>query len=166
LNSSKRFDAISDEAIRGNYNFDISDDAIHELAPAILLGKQSSEFTLNQSKYAYRVKGGKDGYLYYKKRANDSWILIANWCLYGLYIVIRYRKPLWLRSMYRSLFSKMNFVSIAFSDHSIEAMGTDGQILGGRRLRLSPPFTFEEVMMEKFGYSLQKAEVLRSKLNL
>jgi hypothetical protein len=157
---------MSDEAIRGNYNFDISDDVIHELAPAILLSKQSSEFTLNQGKYAYRVKGGKDGYLYYKKRANDSWILIANWCLYGLYIVIRYRKPLWLRSMYQSLFSKMNFVSIAFSDHSIEAMGTDGQILKGRRLRLSPPFAFEEVMMEKFGYSLQKAEVLRSKLNL
>ena len=157
---------MSDEAIRGNYNFDISDDAIHELAPAILLSKQSSEFTLNQGKYAYRVKGGKDGYLYYKKRANDSWILIANWCLYGLYIVIRYRKPLWLRSMYQSLFSKMNFVSIAFSDHSIEAMGTDGQILKGRRLHLSPPFAFEEVMMEKFGYSLQKAEVLRSKLNL
>jgi len=157
---------MSDEAIRGNYNFDISDDAIHELAPAILLSKQSSEFTLNQGKYAYRVKGGKDGYLYYKKRANDSWILIANWCLYGLYIVIRYRKPLWLRPMYRSLFSKMNFASIAFSDHSIEAMGTDRQILRGRRLRLSPPFTFEEVMMEKFGYPLQKAEVLRSKLNL
>jgi len=157
---------MSDEAIRGHYNIDISDDVIHELAPAILLSKQSSEFTLNQGKYAYRVKGGKDGYLYYKKRANDSWILIANWCLYGLYIVIRYRKPLWLRSMYQSLFSKMNFVSIAFSDHSIEAMGTDGQILKGRRLRLSSPFAFEEVMMEKFGYSLQKAEVLRSKLNL
>jgi len=157
---------MSDEAITGVYNSDISDDAIHELAPSILLSEQSSEFTLNQGKYAYRVKGGKDGHLYYKKRANDSWILIANWCLYGLYIVIRYRKPLWLRPMYRSLFSKMNFVSITFSDHSIGAMGTDGQILRGRRFRLSPPFTFEEVMMERFGYSPQKVEMLRSKLNL
>jgi len=48
---------MSDEAITANYNSDILDDAIHELAPAILLSEQSSEFTLNQGKYAYRVKG-------------------------------------------------------------------------------------------------------------
>jgi len=156
---------MSDEAITANYNSDILDDAIHELAPAILLSEQSSEFTLNQGKYAYRVKGGKDGYLYYKKKANDRWVLIANWCFYGLYIAIRYRKPLWLRPMYQNLFSKMNFVSIAFSDHSIEVMGTDGQILRGRRFRLSPPLALEEVMMEKFGYSPQKVEMLRTKLN-
>jgi len=155
-----------DRAAISIYDFEFSDETIHEVAAAILLSQEDSEFTLNQGKYAYRVKGGKDGYLYYKKRANDSWTLIANWCLYGLYIVIRYRKPLWLRPMYRSLFSKMNFVSIAFSNHNIEAIGTDGQILRGRRLRLSPPFAFEEVMMEKFGYSPQKVEVLRSKLNL
>jgi len=67
--------------------------------------------------------------------------------------------------MYQNLFSKMNFVSIAFSDHSIEVMGTDGQILRGRRFRLSPPLALEEVMMEKFGYSPQKVEMLRTKLN-
>jgi len=157
---------MSDEAITGNYNFGISDDAIHELAASILLSEQRSEFALNQAKYAYRVKGWKDGHLYYKKRDNGGWILIANWCLYGLYVVIRYRKPLWLRPMYRSLFSKMNFVSITFSDYSIGAMGTDGQILRGRRFRLSPPFAFGEVVMEGFGYSPQKVEMLRSKLNL
>jgi hypothetical protein len=149
-----------------NYDFDISDDAIHELAPSILLSEQSSEFTLNQSKYVYRVRGGRDGYLYYKKRASDNWILIANWCFYGLYIVVRYRKPVWLRPMYRSLFAKMNFVSVTFFDHSIELVSTEGEILRSRRVRLSPPFALTEVMTEKFGYSEEKIEALRSKLNL
>ena len=157
---------MPDKAIAENYNFDIFDDGIHELAPATLLSEQSSEFTLNQGKYVYRVKGGKDGYLYYKKRASDNWILIANWCFYGLYIVIRYRKSLWLRSMYRSLFRKMNFVSVTFFDHSIELVGTEGEILRSRRFRLSPPFALTKVMTEKFGYSEEKIEVLRSKLNL
>ena len=157
---------MSDKAIVRNYNFDISDDAIHEFAPAILLSEQSSEFTLSQGKYTYRVKGGKDGYLYYKKKASDNWILIANWCFYGLYIAVRYRKPLWLRPMYRGLFAQMNFVSVVFHDYGIEAVGIDGESLRGRRLRLSPPFAFEEVMMEKFGYSLQKVEDLKVKLKL
>jgi len=157
---------MSDEAITGVYNFDISDDAIHELAPSILLSEHSSEFTLNQGKYAYRVKGGKDGHLYYKKRASDNWILIANWCFYGLYIVVRYRKPVWLRPMYRSLFAKMNFVSVTFFNHSIELVSTEGEILRSRRFRLSPPFALTEVMTEKFGYSEEKIEALRSKLDL
>ena len=155
-----------DEAIAGNYDFAISDDAIHEIAPAILLGEQRLEFTLGQGRYAYWVKGGKDGYLRYKKKASDSWILIANWCFYGLYIVVRYRKPLWLRPMYRSLFDKMNFVSVVFHDHSIEVVGVDGGGLRGRKLRLSPSSAFEEVMMEKFGYSLGKVEDLKLKLKL
>lgn len=148
------------------HNFDILDDFIHELAPAILLSEQSSEFTLSQGKYIYRVRGGRDGYLYYKKRASDNWILIANWCFYGLYIVIRYRKSLWLRLMYRSLFRKMNFVSVTFFDHSIELVGTEGEILRNRRFRLSPPFALTKVMTEMFGYSEEKIEVLGSKLNL
>jgi len=148
------------------YIFDIFDDFIHEFAPAILLSDQSSEFTLSQGKYVYRVKGGRDGYLYYKKRASDNWILIANWCFYGLYIVIRYRKSLWLRSMYRSLFAKMNFVSVTFSDHSVELVGTEGGILRSRRFRLSPPFALSKVMTERFGYSEEKIEALRSKLTL
>jgi hypothetical protein len=147
---------MSDEAIIRNYNFDISDNAIHELATSMLLSEQRLELTLNQAKYAYQVKGGKDGHLYYKRRADGDWILIANWCLYGLYIVIRYRKPLWLRPMYRSL----------FSNYSMGAMGTDGQIFISRRFRLSPPFDLTKVMTEKFGYSEEKIEDLRSKLNL
>jgi len=149
-----------------NYNFDIFDDGIHELAPAILLSEQSSEFTLSQGKYTYQVRGGRDGYLYYKKRASDNWILIANWCFYGLYIVIRYKKSLWLKPMYESLFRKMNFVSVTFFDHSIELVGTGGEILRSRRFRLSPPFALNKVMSEKFGYSEEKIEALRSKLNL
>ena len=149
-----------------NYNFDIFDDGIHELAPAILLSEQSSEFTLSQGKYTYQVRGGRDGYLYYKKRASDNWILIANWCFYGLYIVIRYRKLLWLRLMYRSLFRKMNFVSVTFLDHSVALVGTEGEILRSRRFRLSPPFALSKVTTEKFGYSKEKIEAIRSKLNL
>jgi len=148
------------------YDFDISDGFIHELASAILLSEQSSEFTLNHGKYAYRVRGGNDGHLYYKKGTSDNWILIANWCFYGLYIVVRYRKPAWLRPMYQSLFAKMNFVSVTFFDHSIELVGTEGEILKGRRFRLSPPFALTKVMSEKFGYSEEKIEALRSKLNL
>ena len=155
-----------DKATAENYNFDIFDDFIHELAPAILLGERDTECILTQGKYVYRVRGGRDGYLYYKKRASDNWVLIANWCFYGLYIVIRYRKSLWLRPMYRSLFRKMNFVSVTFFDHSIELVGTEGEILRSRRFRLSPPFALNKVMTEKFGYSEEKIEALRSKLNL
>jgi len=148
------------------YDFNISDDFIHELAPAILLSERSSEFTLSQGKYVYRVRGGSDGYLYYKKGVSDNWVLIANWCFYGLYIVVRYRKPIWLKPMYQSLFAKMNFVSVTFFDHSIELVGTEGEILRGRRFRLSPPFSLNKVMTEKFGYSEEKIEAIKSKLNL
>lgn len=148
------------------YNFDISDDFIHALAPAILLSDQSSEFTLTQSKYAYRVRGGSDGCLHYKKEASDNWVLIANWCFYGLYIVVRYRKPVWLKPMYQSLFAKMNFVSVTFFDHSIELVGREGEILRGRRFRLSPPFALSKVMTEKFGYTQEKIEELKAKLDL
>jgi len=148
------------------YDFDISDDFIHELAPSILLSEQSSEFTFSQGKYAYRVRGGSDGYLHYKKGASDNWILIANWCFYGLYIVVRYRKPVWLKPMYQSLFAKMNFVSVSFFDHSIELVGTEGEILRGRRFRLSPPSALSEVMTEKFSYTQEKVEELKAKLYL
>ena len=148
------------------YDFDISDDFIHELAPSILLSEQSSEFTLSQGKYAYRIRGESDGYLHYKKGASDNWILIANWCFYGLYIVVRYRKPVWLKPMYQSLFAKMNFVSVSFFDHSIELVGTEGEILRGRRFRLSPPSALSEVMTEKFSYTQEKVEELKAKLYL
>jgi hypothetical protein len=148
------------------YDFDISDDFIHELAPAILLSDQGSEFTLSQGKYAYRVKGGKDGHLYYKRGASDNWILIANWCFYGLYIVVRYRKPIWLKPMYQSLFAEMNFVSVTFFDHSIELVSTEREILRSRRFRLSPPFALSKVMTENFGYTQEKVEKLKARLHL
>ncbi len=160
------FDAVLDKAIVECCSFDIFDDAIHELAPTILLSKQSSEFTLSQGKYTYRVRGGKDGYLYYKKMTSNNWILVANWCFYGFYMVVRYRKPAWLRPMYRSLFRKMNFVSVTFFDHSIELVSTEREILRSRRFRLSPPFALTKVMTEEFGYSEEKIEALRSELNL
>ncbi len=155
-----------DKAIVETCNFDIFDDAIHELAAAILLGERDTECILTQGKYVYRVKGGKDGYLYYKRRASDNWILIANWCFYGLYIVVRYRRSVWLKPMYQSLFTKMNFVSVTFFDHSIELVGTERGVLRGRRFRLSPPFALSRVMTEKFGYTQEKVEELKATLYL
>ena len=148
------------------YDFAISDDFIHELVSAILLGDQSSEFMLTQGRYAYRVRGGSDGHLYYEKGASDKWILIANWCFYGLYIVVRYRKPVWLRPMYQNLFAKMNFVSVTFFDNSIELVGTEGEILSSRKFRLSPPSALSRVMTEKFGYTQEKVEELEATLCL
>ncbi|MBA7659751.1 hypothetical protein ES703_67743 [subsurface metagenome] len=153
-----------DRAIR-SYSFDASDETIHELAAAILLSKEDTEIVLAQGEYAYKVKGGEDGYLCYRK-GNREWILVANWCFYGLYIVVRYRKPTWLRSMYRSLFNQMNFTSVTFSDSSIALVGTDGETMRSRRFRLSPPHSLEEVMSEKFGYSPQKVEDLKLKLGI
>jgi len=153
-----------DTIMIGNHNFEFSDEAIHELAVAILLSKEDSEIVLAQDEYSYKVKGGEDGYLCYRK-SNREWILVASWCFYGLYIVVRYRKPAWLGPMYRSLFNQMNFRSVTFSDSSIELVGTDGEILRGRRLRLCPPSAFRKVMASKFGYTQEEAEALKAKLN-
>jgi len=149
-----------------NYNFDISDDTIHKVAVAVLLSRQDSEFILTQGNYAYQVKGGDSGYLYYRKGDGDKWVLVANWCFYGLYIVVRYRKPVWLRPMYESLFSKMNFVLVTFQDYSIELVASDGQILRSRRFRLSPPSAFNRVMSEQFGFSEEKIQLLKKEMEL
>ena len=147
-----------------NYNFDVSDEAIHKLAVVLLLSRYDSELTLTQGNFAYWVKGGKSGHLYYKKRNSDKWVLIANWCFYGLYIVVRYRKPVWLRPMYESLFAKMNFVSTTFQDYSIELIDSDGQTLRSRRFRLSPPSAFDKVMSEKFSYPEDQIHLLKTKV--
>lgn len=154
------------QRMTGIMHFDVPDNSIHEFAANTLLCNEDLPYILAQGEYAYWVKGGDDGYLYYKKGTGENWILVANWCFYRLYIAIRYRKPLWLVPMYRSLFAKMHFVSILFNDHSIEIVGPDGESLKGRRFRLSPPSAFTEVMTEKFGYSVQKAEDLKLTLNL
>jgi hypothetical protein len=149
-----------------NYDFDVLDDFAHELAATILLSERDTEFFITRDKYAYRVRGGSDGHLYYRRGASDNWVLIANWCFYGLYIVVRYRKPAWLRPMYRSLFAKMNFVSVTFFDHSIELVSTERETLRSRRFRLTPPFALSKVTGEKFGYTQEKVEELKAKLHL
>lgn len=148
-----------------NYSFFGSDEAIYEIATAILLSKEDAEIVLEEGDYFYKVKGGEGGHLFYRK-GNRDWVLIANWCFYGLYIVVRYRKPLWLRPMYQSLFAQMNFVSVTFHDHSIELVDTSGEILRSRRFRLSPPKALEKVMADKFGYSPQKVEDLKVKVGI
>ncbi len=140
--------------------FCVSDDSIHKFASTILLSKYESELVLKQGDFYYLVKGGKSGHLYYRKRDRE-WILIVNWCFYGLYIVVRYRKPVWLSPMYESLFAKMNFVSTIFDDYSIEIVGTDGQILRSRRCRLSPPSAFDKVMLEEFGFPEEQIQRLK-----
>ncbi len=147
-------------------NYEASDETIHEFAVAHLLGESNSELTLVQGNYAYKVSGGKGGLLYYRKGAKNDWILIANWCFYGLYIAVRYRKPVWLRPMYKSLFDRMNFVSVAFDDYSIELLGTDGQKLRSRKFRLSPPKALDKVMSEKFGYFEEKIRLLKKEMHL
>jgi len=155
---------VDDRVAVRNHNFDISDDTIHRFAVTLLLSSYSSKYALTQGSYTYRVKGGDDGYLYYKKGNDGNWVLIANWCFYGLYIVVRYRKPVWLRPMYESLFAKMSFVSVNFQDYSIELVSSDGQTLRSRRFRLSPPSAFGKVMSEKFGYSEEQVHFLKARV--
>ncbi|MBI2328343.1 MAG: hypothetical protein HYU85_01635 [Chloroflexi bacterium] len=147
-------------------NYEASDETIHKFAATLLLSKYESELILTQGKYAYKVKSGNGGHLYYKKGNTGEWVLIANWCFYGLYIVVRYRKPVWLRPMYETLFAGMNFVATIFDEHSIEIVGTDGQILRSRRFRLSPPSALDKVMSEKFGYAEEKILRLKTELEL
>ena len=147
-----------------NYRFDTSDETIHKFVVAHLLSGYDSELILTQGNYAYRVKGGDEGYLRYKKGYSDKWVLIANWCFYSLYIVVRYRKPVWLRPMYENLFAKMHFTSVSFEDYSIELVGSDRQTLRSRRFRLSPPLAFSKVMAEKFGFSEEKIKVLKAEI--
>lgn len=146
--------------------FAISNDSVHKFAVSFLLSRYNSELILTQGNFSYKVMGGQSGHLYYKKRNSEEWILIANWCFYGLYIVIRYRKPIWLRQMYTILFSRMNFTSIIFDDYSIELLDTDGQKLRSRRFRLSPPLAFNKVMSEQFNFTEDKIKLLKREFGL
>ncbi|MCL0057545.1 hypothetical protein M1N05_00545 [Dehalococcoidales bacterium] len=154
-----------DRAFIINHNFGVADDTIHKFAVAHLLSRDESEFMLTQGNFAYQVRGGNSGYLLYKDGDRD-WVRIADWCLYGLYIVVRYRKPVWLRPMYETLFARMNFVATIFDNYSIEIVGTDGQILRSRRFRLSPPSAFNRVMSEKFGFSEEQIQLLKKEMKL
>ena len=157
---------MEDKAFALNFNSAISDESIHRFAAAHLLSKYDSELILTQGNFAYQVKGGNSGYLSYKKGNSDKWVSIADWCFYGLYIVVRYRKSIWLRPMYETLFARMNFVATIFNDYSIEIVGTDGQILRSRRFRLSPPSALSRVMSEKFGFSEEKIQLLKKEMEL
>lgn len=149
-----------------NRIFEIRDETIHKFAVTLLLSRYEAECILKQGKYAYTVKGGTDGHLYYRRGETGKWVLIANWCVYRLYIVVRYRKPTWLRPMYKSLFTKMNFPSVTFQDYSIELVSSDGYTLRSRRFRLSPPSAFTKVMSENFGFSEEKIQLLKKEMDL
>lgn len=156
---------MEDKTFTINYDSDLSDETIHKLAAAYLLSRYDSELILTQGNYAYKVSGGKGGELYYRKGTNREWVSIANWSFYGAYIVVRYRKAIWLRPMYESLLAKMKFTSVTFDDYSIELSGSDGT-LRSRRFRLSPPLAFDKVISEKFGYSEEQIQHLKTELSL
>ena len=155
---------MEDKAFAINFNSAISDESIHRFAVAHLLSSYDSELILTRGNFAYQVKGGNSGYLSYKKGNSDKWVSIADWCFYGLYIVVRYRKPTWLRPMYETLFDGMNFVATIFDEYSIEIVATNGGILRSRRFRLSPPLAFDKVMLEQFGFSEEKIQHLKTEL--
>jgi hypothetical protein len=157
---------MEDKTFTISYNSDVSDESIHRFAVALLLSRYDSELILTQGKYEYWVEGGKSGHLYYRKQNSDKWILIAIWCFYGLYIVVNYRKPIWLRPMYRNLFTRMNFISIIFDEYNIELVGSDGQTLKSRKFRLSPPSALDKVMSEQFNLSKDKIQFLKNELGL
>jgi hypothetical protein len=157
---------MPDRPVARSRDFDTSGEVIHRLAAATLLGDEESELTLTDGTYSYLVRGGENGHLYYGKAPGGDWISIANWCFYGLFVVVRYRRPLWLRPMYRSLFAQMNFVSVDFYDHGIQLIGRSGEVLKGRRLRLSPPSALEKVMIGRFHYAPEKVQELKLSLNM
>lgn len=157
---------MEDSAFTINYNSNVSDESIHKFAATYLLSRYDSELILTQGNFSYQVSGGNGGYLRYKKGNSDKWVLIADWCFYGLYIVVRYRKATWLKPMYKFLFSKMNFASIIFDEYSIELVGSDGQILRSRRFRLSPPSAFDKVMSEQFNFPEDKIQFLKREIGL
>ncbi len=157
---------MEDKIFTIDFNYDISNESIHKFAVSFLLGRYDSELILMQGDFSYKVSGGQDGHLYYNKHNREKWILIANWCFYRLYMVVRYRKPIWLRKMYSILFSRMNFTSITFDDYSIELLCSDGQKLRNRRFRLSPPLAFDKVMSEQFNFTESKIELLKKEFGL
>ncbi len=143
-----------------------SDDTIHKLAVEAILGKEAREKIYKQKEYAYKIKGGEDGHLYYKKGGSGSWILVANWYSYGFYLTVRYRKSPWLRAFYERLFEKMEFFSVDFCTDGFELLRTDGTMLKGRKLNLSPPGYFEKYLAENFRLRPKDIGEIRSKLNI
>ncbi|GER92538.1 hypothetical protein A45J_0254 [hot springs metagenome] len=153
---------LDDKLYEIDFGYNIN--AIHEWAVSILFSDEKEELILKSINYEYRVSGGKGGHLFYKRLSWNRWILIANWCLYGAYMVVRYRKPVWLRPMYEMLFRSMNFSSICFHNNVIELHMPDGCILRIRRLRLSPPNSPDIVLKERFNFSKEKIATLKAKL--
>lgn len=132
--------------------FNVGDLRIHDVAVDVLLGSGTKEVELRQGDFAYCVKGGDAGHLQYRKKGIRDWVLVANWCFYGAYVVVRYRKVVWLRPMYEHLFSAMNYTILAFGLHSIELLANDGSILTCRQRSFSPPGALRAVLEKKLGF--------------
>lgn len=125
--------------------FDRNDSSIHEFAAYALLTKPKESIILQQSPYAYELDPGS---LYYKKESYRDWVLVANWCLYGAYILIRYKRAVWLKPFYEALFKRMNFLHVSFNKYCIEVLDTNGHFRSSRIFRLSPPGGLEVALSE------------------
>ena len=128
--------------------FNSGDSSIHQFAAYGLLSKSKEEFVLRQGACTYKLCWGG---LYYKKESYSSWVLIANWCFYDAYILIRYKRAVWLRPLYEALFKRMNFLHISFNKYCIEVLDTNGHFQSSRIFRRSPPGGLQSAMAEVYA---------------
>lgn len=142
------------------------DKSLHSAAAELLLSKKKCRYILKQGLYSYKIEGGTDGCLYYRKGSSGDWIDIARWGFYGAYLRVLYRKPFWLRPMYESLFTKMNFASVTFGEYSISVTDTEGNTIHHRRFRLIPPGAMTKMLVDRFRFTEEHAERVLSELKM
>jgi len=142
------------------------DKSLHSAAAELLLSKKEHRYILKEGLYSYKIDGGTSGCLYYRKGTRGDWIDIARWGFYGAYLRVLYRKPLWLRPMYESLFTKMNFTSVTFSEHTIGVTDTEGDTIHHKRFRLIPPGAMTKMLVDKFRFTEEHAQRLLSELKM
>jgi len=142
------------------------DKSLHSAAAELLLSKKEHRYILKEGLYSYKIDGGTSGCLYYRKGTRGDWIDIARWGFYGAYLRVLYRKPLWLRPMYESLFTKMNFTSVTFSEHTTGVTDTEGDTIHHKRFRLIPPGAMTKMLVDKFRFTEEHAQRLLSELKM
>jgi hypothetical protein len=140
--------------------------SLHSTAAQLLLSKKEHRYILKQGLYSYKIEGGTDGCLYYRKGSRGEWIDIARWAFYGGYLRVLYRKPFWLQPMYESLLTRMNFTSVRFGEHTISVTDTEGNTIHHKRFRLIPPGAMTKVLVDKFHFTQERADGLMNELNL
>jgi hypothetical protein len=142
------------------------DRRLHAAAADLVISKKSPGCILKQAPYSYRIEGGTGGSLSYRKGSTGDWIDIARWVFYGASLTVIYRKPSWLRPMYERLFTNMNFASVQFGEHTISVTDTQGKTMRHKRFHLIPPGAMTKVLVDKFHFTQQHAELLMNELKI